>query len=232
MPTALDRIFHARSVALVGLSTDARKMTGAPLEILRQTGFAGRVYPVNPRYAAIAGLDCHKSLDDLPEPAEHVVLARRGERGNEADGDQRRGSDDGLHAATHASGIDKVVFLASTNPGNPVGPLIKIASGGELSRFMLALKVVLADRASAPTLVFDEIDTGVGGAVADAVGVLQLAALVAVLLVVELVVHQVVKVERDVRKILCLFLVSLVVTEVLLQVLLLLRLQVETERTL
>jgi DNA repair protein RecN (Recombination protein N) len=48
--------------------------------------------------------------------------------------------------------------------------LLKVASGGELARFMLALKVVLADRGSAPTLVFDEIDTGAGGAVADAIG--------------------------------------------------------------
>ncbi len=48
---------------------------------------------------------------------------------------------------------------------------MKVASGGELARFLLALKVVLADRGSAPTLVFDEIDTGVGGAVADAIGV-------------------------------------------------------------
>ena len=58
-----------------------------------------------------------------------------------------------------------------TNPGTPAGPLMKVASGGELARFMLALKVVIADRGSAPSLVFDEIDTGVGGAVADAIGV-------------------------------------------------------------
>ena len=58
-----------------------------------------------------------------------------------------------------------------TNPGTRPGPLMKVASGGELSRFLLALKVVLADRGSAPTLIFDEIDTGVGGAVADAIGV-------------------------------------------------------------
>jgi DNA repair protein RecN (Recombination protein N) len=57
-----------------------------------------------------------------------------------------------------------------TNPGSRAGPLMKVASGGELARFMLALKVALADRGSAPTLVFDEIDTGVGGAVADAIG--------------------------------------------------------------
>ena len=57
-----------------------------------------------------------------------------------------------------------------TNPGARPGPLMKIASGGELARFLLALKVVLTERETAPTLVFDEIDTGVGGAVADAIG--------------------------------------------------------------
>jgi DNA repair protein RecN (Recombination protein N) len=67
-------------------------------------------------------------------------------------------------------GYDRVEFWVQTNPGSRPGPLVKIASGGELARFMLALKVVLADRGSAPTLVFDEIDTGVGGAVADAIG--------------------------------------------------------------
>ena len=68
-------------------------------------------------------------------------------------------------------GIDRVEFWVRTNPGTRPGPLMKIASGGELARFLLALKVVLADRGSAPTLIFDEIDTGVGGAVADAIGV-------------------------------------------------------------
>ncbi len=67
-------------------------------------------------------------------------------------------------------GVDQIEFWVQTNPGTRPGPLMKIASGGELARFMLALKVVLADRGSAPTLVFDEIDTGVGGAVADAIG--------------------------------------------------------------
>jgi DNA repair protein RecN (Recombination protein N) len=67
-------------------------------------------------------------------------------------------------------GIDRVEFKISTNPGAEFQPLMKIASGGELARFMLALKVVLAAKGSAPVLVFDEIDTGVGGAVADAIG--------------------------------------------------------------
>ena len=73
--------------------------------------------------------------------------------------------------AAGPSGIDRVEFWVCTNPGTRPGPLMKVASGGELARFLLALKVVLADRGSAPTLVFDEIDTGVGGAVADAIGV-------------------------------------------------------------
>ena len=73
-------------------------------------------------------------------------------------------------AAISATGIDQVEFHVQTNPGTRPGPMMKVASGGELSRFMLALKVVLADKGSAPTLVFDEIDTGVGGAVADAIG--------------------------------------------------------------
>ena len=67
-------------------------------------------------------------------------------------------------------GVDRVRFLVSTNPGAPLDELSKIASGGELSRFMLALKVVLAKVKSVPTLIFDEVDTGIGGAVADAVG--------------------------------------------------------------
>ncbi len=69
-----------------------------------------------------------------------------------------------------ATGMDRVEFQIATNPGSSPGPLLKIASGGELSRFMLALKVVLARSGSAPTLVFDEVDRGVGGATADAVG--------------------------------------------------------------
>jgi DNA repair protein RecN (Recombination protein N) len=69
------------------------------------------------------------------------------------------------------NGIDRVEFWVQTNPGTRPGPMMKVASGGELARFLLALKVVLADRGSAPTLVFDEVDTGVGGAVADAIGV-------------------------------------------------------------
>src|SRR5262249_39809579 len=68
-------------------------------------------------------------------------------------------------------GIDRIELWVQTNPGTRPGPLMKVASGGELARFLLALKVVLADRGSASTLIFDEVDTGAGGAVADAIGV-------------------------------------------------------------
>ncbi len=69
-----------------------------------------------------------------------------------------------------ASGMDRIEFTISTNPGAPFAPLAKIASGGELSRFILALKVALAEEGGAATIIFDEIDRGVGGAVAAAIG--------------------------------------------------------------
>jgi DNA repair protein RecN (Recombination protein N) len=69
-----------------------------------------------------------------------------------------------------AHGTDRVEFEVATNPGAPFGPLTRIASGGELSRFVLALKVALAEAGSAGTMIFDEIDRGVGGAVASAIG--------------------------------------------------------------
>ena len=68
------------------------------------------------------------------------------------------------------SGTDRLEFEVSTNPGAPFGPLTRIASGGELSRFILALKVALAEAGSAATMIFDEVDRGVGGAVASAIG--------------------------------------------------------------
>ncbi|MFC5387486.1 DNA repair protein RecN [Aquamicrobium segne] len=107
------------------------------------------------RYAAARGL-CAAVMAELPElkleRAEFIV-----ELASEVDNRMEEG-------------IDQVEFWVRTNPGTRPGPMMKVASGGELSRFLLALKVALADRGSAPTLVFDEIDTGVGGAVADAIG--------------------------------------------------------------
>lgn len=68
------------------------------------------------------------------------------------------------------AGRDRIAFMVTTNPGMPGGPLDKVASGGELSRFLLAIKVALAEVGTVPTLVFDEVDAGVGGATAAAVG--------------------------------------------------------------
>ena len=82
----------------------------------------------------------------------HISIERKDERGWASDG------------------LDRIIFLVSTNPGQKPGQLEKIASGGELSRLMLALKVVLARGSPVPTLVFDEVDSGVGGATAAAVG--------------------------------------------------------------
>ena len=73
-------------------------------------------------------------------------------------------------AVPSAIGVDQVDFVVATNPGAPAGPLAKIASGGELSRFLLALKVCLSRDGAQNTMIFDEIDRGVGGATADAVG--------------------------------------------------------------
>ncbi len=70
----------------------------------------------------------------------------------------------------NVNGIDRVRFLVSTNPGREPGPIHKIASGGEMSRFMLALKVIIAQAGSTHSFIFDEVDTGIGGATADAVG--------------------------------------------------------------
>jgi DNA repair protein RecN (Recombination protein N) len=67
-------------------------------------------------------------------------------------------------------GVEQVAFEVATNPGAPMAPLARVASGGELARLMLALKVALAERHPVPTLVFDEVDSGVGGATAAAVG--------------------------------------------------------------
>ncbi len=77
---------------------------------------------------------------------------------------------DVTESTSGAQGRDAVAFTVATNPGAPSGPLAKIASGGELSRFLLALKVCLSDEDAERTMIFDEIDRGVGGATADAVG--------------------------------------------------------------
>ncbi len=70
----LERIFRARSVALIGVSGNAHKLNGAPLAILQKTGFAGKIYPVNPKYPELAGLTCYPSIEALPEPADVALV--------------------------------------------------------------------------------------------------------------------------------------------------------------
>jgi DNA repair protein RecN (Recombination protein N) len=77
---------------------------------------------------------------------------------------------DGERVAFDGKGIDRVEFLISPNPGEPVKPLAKIASGGEMARLMLALKSILASVDATPTLIFDEVDVGVGGRSGQVVG--------------------------------------------------------------
>ena len=92
------------------------------------------------------------------------------------------------HSFASSNGIDKVRFIASTNPGMSLAPIDKIASGGELSRFMLALRVALFDKAPKQTVIFDEIDVGISGSVADSMG-LRLKALSSVVQII-VITHQ------------------------------------------
>ncbi|MET0169801.1 MAG: DNA repair protein RecN [Aliihoeflea sp.] len=121
-----------------------------------QAGFDEKAQHLSELRVGTAELLARAVMDELPalklERAAFIVEMK-------SDADDRR-----------EFGIDQIEFWVRTNPGTRAGPIMKVASGGELSRFLLALKVALADRGSAPTLVFDEIDTGVGGAVADAIG--------------------------------------------------------------
>ena len=77
---------------------------------------------------------------------------------------------EGRHIPVGVDGFDRVEFMIAANPGESPKPLVKVASGGEISRIMLTLKLVLLDAANVPTMVFDEIDIGVSGRVADAIG--------------------------------------------------------------
>jgi len=108
------------------------------------------------RKKAAKDLDARIAKELPPLKLENAALITRIERLDEED--------------WSPSGLDRVSFDVATNPGSEPGPLGKVASGGELSRFMLALKVVLAGTSGTRTIVFDEVDTGIGGATAAAVG--------------------------------------------------------------
>ncbi|MCQ2594210.1 MAG: DNA repair protein RecN [Treponemataceae bacterium] len=103
-------------------------------------------------------------------PKIEAVLAELGMRGTVFNAGLEQKPFDGDFQKIGPYGFDNVEFLISANPGSPLRPLAKIASGGELSRVMLALKTILADIDTTPTLIFDEIDTGIGGEVAVSIG--------------------------------------------------------------
>ncbi|MEO1551796.1 MAG: DNA repair protein RecN [Pseudomonadota bacterium] len=107
------------------------------------------------RHASAAKLDAAMAKELAPLKLERAVFASKVTPAAQDPGPE---------------GIDRVVFEVATNPGAPAGPINRIASGGELSRFLLALKVCLSEQSGGVTMIFDEIDRGVGGATADAVG--------------------------------------------------------------
>ena len=146
------------------------------IEVVRRDA-VGRDWPVDDRVLwrdgphAVFDAAARKLSDARMAAAEKLdleILAELGPLRLDKARFETRVETDEARAGAH--GIDRVEFLIAANPGTPLAPIVKAASGGELSRFLLALKVVLAARASAPTLIFVEIDTGVGGAVADAIG--------------------------------------------------------------
>ncbi|MDO5613566.1 MAG: DNA repair protein RecN [Paracoccus sp. (in: a-proteobacteria)] len=175
LETAEERLFALRALArkhgvladdLAGLADDLRARLGAidsgaeSLAALTAAAqAAGQDYDTaaqaltSARRAAASRLDTAVAAELAPLKMERAVF-------------ETRLSD----APAGPDGADAVAFTVATNPGAPAGPLDKIASGGELSRFLLALKVCLARGADALVMIFDEIDRGVGGATADAVG--------------------------------------------------------------
>ena len=134
--------------ALAKLAAGERSARATYIETARTLGKA--------RGQAGAGLDSAVAAELPPLKLDKASFRTRVEAG-----DEESWSD---------AGMDRVAFEVATNPGAAPGPLAKIASGGELARFMLALKVVLARLSPVPTIVFDEVDSGIGGAVAAAVG--------------------------------------------------------------
>jgi DNA repair protein RecN (Recombination protein N) len=143
---------RARLAAIDGGAAGIARLAKAVAEA--EAGYAAEAARVTKaRAAAAKQLDAAMAAELAPLKMERAVFATEvtgGEPGQE--------------------GVDTVTFTVATNPGAPSGPLNRIASGGELSRFLLALKVCLTGDSPGLTLIFDEIDRGVGGATADAVG--------------------------------------------------------------
>jgi DNA repair protein RecN (Recombination protein N) len=166
-------IAHAERAALEierleGLADERRRREADDARLLAEVAFAASELSTSRRAAAerlgIAADEALRSLG-FPAGAFSVEVGRR-----PAGEDEAAVELDGDAVAFDATGADEVVFRFAPNPGEPGRPLAKIASGGELSRVALAIKQVLAQADETPTLVFDEVDAGIGGRTADPIG--------------------------------------------------------------
>jgi len=146
---------ETRIAALASAQSRAAELERAKAEARKAYDKAANVLSAARKKAA-GGLDARVTKELAPLKLEHALF--------------RTQIDRLMPDAGGPAGQDRVEFMVATNPGAPFGALTRIASGGELARFILALKVALADEGSASSLIFDEVDRGVGGAVADAVG--------------------------------------------------------------
>jgi DNA repair protein RecN (Recombination protein N) len=158
----------AEADRLLGLEDERARRAAEDARLLVEVADAGASLSIRrAATASLLGAAVAAVLVELGFPADafEVGLGRR-----PAARDDAAVEVDGDAVAFDASGIDTVVFRFRPNPGEPARPLARIASGGELSRVALAVKQVLAGADHTPTLVFDEIDTGIGGRSADPVG--------------------------------------------------------------
>ena len=170
---------------LFGLRGAARKYKCSVDQLAeKRAGFEAELQSISDGGAALIKLEsAHRETKQFYEKAADALSAARRKVGKALDKavlaelpalklEKARFASEITSDASHpqSDGIDRVEFVVAANPGTALQPLMKVASGGELARFMLALKVILAAKGSAPVLIFDEIDTGVGGAVADAIG--------------------------------------------------------------
>lgn len=144
----LDVLKSQRTVLLAELGLQARDLSSKRLKASKSLAQAVKGHLAE---LGMEGVDFSVDISIVPDPAGLPLP-------------------DGSYAAYCPSGIDRVEFLASTNPGEPLRPLVRIASTGEISRFTLALKTALADADRVPILIFDEIDIGVGGRSGDIIG--------------------------------------------------------------
>lgn len=151
-----------------------RELAAEEEKLLRQIGEVGLELSLGRREAALRlGAAIERELDDLRMARakfETRIVWTPDERGAIVPDVPDAGLDPRARYAFDATGLDTVEFMLAANPGEPAKPLAKVASGGETSRIMLALKTVLGEADDTPTLIFDEIDAGIGGRVGTTVG--------------------------------------------------------------